>query len=104
MAKVSAGVLEQVINYLDANHADEMYRRKLELITASGIAYIDGKMPAPMDYENDQEAMTILLEYCRYMRDNALDVFENNYLGMILDKQNKERVKAYEAAQDAIPG
>lgn len=35
------------------------------------------------------------MEYVRYARDEALDVFENNYTALILAMQNEGAVKAY---------
>ena len=40
---------------------------------------------------------TLLMEYVRYARDSALDVFESNYLSMLLGMQNEKAVKNYEA-------
>ena len=37
----------------------------------------------------------LLKEYVRYARDAALDVFENNYRGLILAMQNQRGVSAY---------
>ena len=47
-------------------------------------------------------ARTLLMEYVRYARDEALDVFENNYTSMILDLMNERMVNAYvESAEQA---
>ena len=57
---------------------------------------LDGKLGVAGDYTRDGLPRTLLLEYCRYGRDSALDVFENNYRAMILDMQNGRKVSAFE--------
>ena len=49
------------------------------------------------DYTADGMPRTLLMEYVRYARDSALDVFESNYLSMLLGMQNEKAVKNYEA-------
>ena len=68
---------------------------KLRRIAAAGMIYLDEKLGGPQDYESDGDARTLLFEYVRYSRDAALDVFENNYLSLILAAQNARQVKAY---------
>ena len=38
---------------------------------------------------------TLLMEYVRYARDAALDVFENNYLSLLLDMQQRRAVERF---------
>ena len=46
----------------------------------------------------------LLMEYVRYARDSALDVYENNYTNMILSMQNERAVARYvESAEQAEP-
>ena len=40
-------------------------------------------------------ARTLMMEYVRYARDEALDVFENNYQALILALKNGRAVDAY---------
>ena len=42
------------------------------------------------------------MDYIRYGRDGALDVFENNYRHLLLAMQNNRRVRDY--AAEAVPG
>ena len=63
-----------------------------------GRAYIDDKLGEAGDYMRPGYPRTLLKEYVRYARDEALDVFENNYQGMILAMQNQKGVRAYAAA------
>ena len=89
------GLLEAVKNYLDITWDDDATDNKMRGIIASGMMYLNGKAGAEMDYEIDGTARTLLFEYARYMRDEALDVFENNYLSMILDMRHERMVKDY---------
>lgn len=88
---IPADLLSDVKNYLDITWDDEATDRKVRGFIASGIAYLDQKAGGGQDYGADGTARTLLLEYCRYFRDSALDVFENNYRSMILSMRH-ERV------------
>lgn len=74
---------------------DDVTERKVRNHIRSGMTYLDGKLGTHGDYEADGYPRTLLFEYVRYARDGALDVFENNYLSMILAMQNKRAVKLY---------
>ena len=89
------GLLEAVKNYLNITWSDSATDAKIKGIIASGMLYLNGKAGAEMNYETDGTARTLLFEYARYMRDEALDVFENNYLSMILDMRHERMVKDY---------
>lgn len=90
-----SGLLDDVKNHLNITWDDDATDKKLSGIIASGMSYIDIKAGVDMDYTIDGLARTLLLEYARYMRDDALDVFENNYRMMLLSLQNERRVEAY---------
>lgn len=68
---------------------------KIEDYTRMGIAYLNDKRGAPADYSEPGTPRTLLFEYVRYIRDNALDVFENNYRSQILAMQNNRAVNGY---------
>ena len=69
------GLLDDVKNYLNITWDDEATDQKIGGLIASGMVYLDA----------------------RYARDSALDVFESNYLSMLLGMQNEKAVKNYEA-------
>lgn len=98
----SLPLLEDVKNYLDITWPDEATDRKISGFIASGAAYLNDKAGAELDYDQDGYGRTLLMEYVRYARDGALDVFENNYRHLLLAMQNNRRVQDY--AQDAVPG
>lgn len=58
--------------------------------------YLDGKGGTPLDYDADGMPRTLLMEYVRYARDSALDVFENNYQALILGMQQEVMLNAME--------
>lgn len=89
------GLLADVKIRLDVTWADEATDRKFRGLIASGMAYLDGKYGGEADYAVDGEPRTLLMEYVRYARDNALDVFETNYTNRILAMQNARKVAAY---------
>ena len=43
------------------------------------------------------------MEYARYMRDSALDVFENNYREMLLGMQTERLVNEYAMGSTVPP-
>lgn len=88
-------LLDAVKNHLNITWSDEATDQKISGIIASGMMYLNRKAGAEMNYEADGTARTLLLEYSRYMRDEALDVFENNYTSMILDMRHERMVNAY---------
>ena len=96
------GLLSDVKNYLDITWSDEATDAKVSGLIASGMAYLDRKLGAEADYTRDGQPRTLLLEYVRYGRDSALDVFENNYRAMLLDMQHERRVSAFELER-ALP-
>ena len=99
---ISSGLLADVENQLDVTWNDEATDRKYLGFIASGMAYLDKKAGEEMDYAKDGDGRTLLLEYVRYARDGAMDVFETNYLHLLLSMQNDRKVKAYAAAQNAV--
>src|SRR5665647_3422059 len=94
------GLLEAVRNYLDITWTgDTAGDEKLSGIIARGIKYIDSLAGAAMDYSIEDKPRELLLDYCRYVRSNALDEFQTNYLHELLSLQISEEVKAYVESQ-----
>lgn len=95
---VSAQLLADVKNALNITWDDEATDDKIRGLIASASVYLDSKGGAALDYDADGFPRTLLMEYVRYARDSALDVFENNYLALLLAMQNERMV------QDAVEG
>lgn len=95
MATVCEELLADVKNVLDVTWEDRDTDRKLQTLTASGMMYLDSKLGEAADYTADGYPRTLLFEYVRYARDGALDIFEANYLAMILAMQQGKAVERY---------
>ena len=100
---VPAALLADVKNYLNITWDDVATDAKIFGLIASAAAYLDSKLGGQPDYEADGMPRTLLMEYVRYARDSALDVFENNYQALILTAQNESLVmqNAVESALQA---
>ena len=90
------GLLADVKNYLNITWDDEATDQKISGLIASGMVYLNGKLDGEIDYTEDGNPRTLLMEFVRYARDSALDVFENNYLSLLLGAQNERLVSAVE--------
>lgn len=88
-------LLADVENYLNITWEDTATDNKIRGLIAAGSVYLDGKGGGALDYEEDGLARTLLMEFVRYARDDALDVFENNYTALILAMQNEGTVEKY---------
>ena len=89
------GLLADVKNYLNITWDDEATDAKVSGLIASGMVYLDLKYGEAADYTADGMPRTLLMEYVRYARDSALDVFENNYQAMLLSMRNERLVNDY---------
>lgn len=100
---VPVALLADVKNYLNITWDDEATDAKIVGLIASAAAYLDSKLGGQPDYKADGMPRTLLMEYVRYARDSALDVFESNYLALILTAQNESLVmqNAVESALQA---
>lgn len=90
-------LLLDVKDYLDITWEDDGTNSKLTGVIKRGIKYIDRAAGAEQDYSIEDKAKELLLDYCRYVRSNALSEFQNNYLPELLTLQIKQEVAAYEA-------
>lgn len=87
---VPPALLADVKNYLNITWDDEATDEKVCGLIASGSAYLDLKIGGSPDYEADGMPRTLLLEWVRYAWSEALDVFEANFLPLILTAQQEE--------------
>lgn len=94
--EVPTTLLDDVRNYLDITWIDEDTEKKLKGIVQRGMKYIDSVTYNANDYTIEDKPKELLLDYCRYVRSNALNEFQNNYLHELLSLQMKNEVTAYE--------
>ena len=95
------GLLNAVRNYLDITWEDTDGDTKLRGIISRGIKYIDSVAGTELDYTIEDKPRELLFDYCRYVRSNALDEFQNNYLPELLTLQISQEVKDYAEAEDS---
>lgn len=92
------GLLGDVRIYLDITWEDESTDKKLKGIINRGIKYIDKIAGVECNYIVDDKSKELLLDYCRYARSNALELFQKNYSHELLSLQISKEVEAYEVA------
>lgn len=102
--ELPAGLLDDIKAILDVTWQDPATDAKYTALILSGMAYLDGKYGAQADYTVPGEPRTLLVEYVRYARDSALDVFETNYLNRLLSMQHQRRLAAYVESTVPAPG
>lgn len=93
--ELTNGLLEDIKLYLDITWEDVDTDKKLTGIIERGIKYIDRLAGVSLDYSIEDKPKELLLDYCRYVRSNALSEFMNNYLSEILSLQMYQEVKDY---------
>lgn len=83
--------LKEVKNYLRITWRDEDI--KLTKIIARGKDYLQNLTGTELDFEKEGQPKSLLLDYCRYAYNNALEYFEENFHKEILRLQLQEAVK-----------
>lgn len=61
-----------------------------------GIARLNRIAGTELDYTAEDLPRQLLFDYCRYANSQALEVFEENFRGELLDLHLKNRVTEYE--------
>ena len=85
-------MLQTVKDYLKITWADE--DAAIQGIIGRGQAYLNGLAGAELDYETDGQPKALLLDYCRYVYNNASEYFEENFARELLRLQLQEGIKA----------
>lgn len=80
MAGVSPELLAEAKNYLDITWDDPEGDKKLSGMLSRGMRYLDLAAGNKFDYETPDKPQELLFDYVRYVRSNALDEFQTNYL------------------------
>ena len=96
------GLLLEVKNYLDITWEDDAGDTKLSGIITRGMKYLDSVAGEALDYTVDDKPKELLLDYVRYVRSNALDEFQINYLHELLSLQIAREVANYDPEGDDI--
>lgn len=86
-------LVDEVKNNLNIDWEYEGTNKQVTNWTKSGVSYLNRLAGESMDYLVESAEWSLLMEFVRYARDGALDVFEGNYLNLILAMQNEKRLK-----------
>lgn len=81
--------------YVGITWNDDVTDYKFQNIVASSMVYLQEKLGEDTDFNEQTAARELLFERVRYAWASALDVFENNYLSLILAMQNEKKVRDY---------
>ncbi len=87
------GLLDAVRNYLDITWTDTALDIKLTGIIERGMKYLNAVAGEELDYSAEDKPRELLFDYCRYVRSNALNEFQVNYLPELLTLQNQKEVE-----------
>lgn len=90
-------MIADVKNYLDITWDDAEGDKKLTGMIDRGMAYINGIAGREQAFNTPCLAQSLLLNYCRYERSNALEDFQKNYRHELLSLQIAEGVSLYAA-------
>lgn len=90
-------LLDEIKNYLDITWQDGQTELKLKGIIERGKKYLNRVAGKELDFDVEDKPKELLFDYCRYVRSNALEMFQQNYLHELLTLQIESEVDAYEA-------
>jgi len=85
-------LLQEVKNYLKITWEEE--DAHIQGIINRGQAYLNVLTGAELDFEAEGPPKTLLLDYCRYVYNNASEYFEENFARELLRLQLQEGIKA----------
>ena len=92
---IPAALLADVKNYLNITWDDLATDERIRGLIASATADLDDYAGEELDYLSDGLPRTLMMDHVRYARDEALDVFENNYRTQLVRLRNRRRVTGY---------
>lgn len=101
MIKAIAGIntpqllLPAVRNYLDITYEDTETDKKLLGIIGRGITHLQDIAGGDLDFDVEAQPRALLLDYCRYGRCNALEVFDANFKSELVALCIASEVKQY---------
>ena len=72
-------LFEVVLNELDITFNDSELKKKVRRNMESGMAYLEDKFGAAIDFDRDKIALELLISYCRYGRSSAIEQFEQDF-------------------------
>lgn len=91
-------MLDEVKEYLKITWDDE--DNYIQRIIDRGKDYLRQLTGSELDFEVEGQPKALLLDYCRYAYNNALEYFEENYHKELRRLILMEAVKSYAAGQE----
>ena len=86
-------LLQDLKNYLKITwDSEDTY---LQNIINRGKEYLKDLTGTELNFEGEGQAKSLLLDYCRYYYNNAVEYFEENFQGQIVRLQYKEAIRVY---------
>lgn len=85
MADLPEGLLNAVKSYLKITWQDDATDAEITGYINRGMARLQQIAGAPLDFTAEEQPRALLLDYCRYARSQALEVFEKNFQAELLD-------------------
>lgn len=95
-------LLEAVRNYLDITFEDKETDEKLKGIMERGMAYMDRVAGTSLDYGKEDMPRQLLLDYCRYARNNVAELFGKNFEADLVTLRNGVQADDYARQQGYI--
>lgn len=92
-------LLEEVKGYLKITWNDE--NSEIESLIERGKKYLSRLIGTSLIFEEDNLPKQLLLDYCRYAKNNALEFFEENFSSDILLLCLEEAIKDMEENPNA---
>ncbi len=94
-------LLAAVRNYLDITWTDETLDSKLVTLIKAGKAYLNGISGTVNDYTVEGQALSLLLDYVRYARSGATEMYWQNYRHELMSLNIERGVDTYAAEIEA---
>lgn len=85
MAELPVGLLDDVKDYLNITWQDKKTDNKITGYINRGVVRLQQIAGAPLNFAEEGQPRALLLDYCRYANSQALEVFEKNFIGELLD-------------------
>ncbi len=99
---MTAEILGDVRNYLDITWQDDETDRKLTGILERGMKYLDHAAGTEQDYTAEGLPRALLFDYCRYARNNALELFGVNFQAELISLRMGVQADDYARKQGYI--
>lgn len=91
-------MLQELKGYLKITWTSE--DEYLNKIIERGKSFLNGKTDTELDFATEGDPKSLLLDYCRYYYNNAIEYFEENFKSQLLELKFKEAVRVRVSADE----